>query len=136
MKKEFFWAIKGFDNYFEGMYGMIEYEIFKGTEFEAENEGMRLSYEVISSYSAIDEYIEEEVRSECEFNGIDYDYDDDGEASEVDSIRSQFTSEDTAWTCTKLDESKLPTLDMVKLDRMFYDDPDEFLEKYTLKEGE
>lgn len=136
MKKEFFWAIKGFDNYFEGMYGMIEYEIFKGTEFEAENEGMRLSYEVISSYSAIDEYIEEEVRSECEFNGIDYDYDDDGEASEVDSIRSQFTSEDTAWTCTKLDESKLPTLDMVKLDRMLYDDPDEFLEKYALKEGE
>lgn len=132
MKKEFFWAIKGFDNYFEGMYGMIEYEIFKGTEFEAENEGIRLSYEVIFSYSEIDEHIEEEVRSECEFNGIDY----DEEASEVDSIRSQFTSEDTAWTCTKLDESKLPTLDMVKLDRMFYDDPDEFLKKYTLKEGE
>ena len=39
---------------------MIEYEIFKGTEFEAENEGIRLSYEVISSYSEIDEYIEEE----------------------------------------------------------------------------
>ena len=136
MKKEFFWAIKGFDNYFEGMYGMIEYEIFKGTESEAEDEGMELSYRIISSYSAIDEYIEEEVRSECEFNGIDYDYDDDGEASEVDSIRSQFTSEDTAWVCTKLDESKLPTLDMVKLDRMFYDDPDEFLDKYALKEGE
>ena len=134
MKKEFFWAIKGFDNYFEGMYGMIEYEIFKGTESEAEGEGMRLSYEVISSYSEIDEHIEEEVRSECEFDGIDYD--DDEEASEVDSIRFQFTSEDTAWTCSKLDESKLPTLDMVKLDRMFYDDPDEFLEKYTLKEGE
>lgn len=134
MQKEVFWAIKGFDNYFDGIGGMIEYEIFKGTESEAENEGIRLSYEVISSYSEIDEYIEEEVRSECEFNGIDYDSDE--EASEVDSIRSQFTSEDTAWTCTELDESKLPTLDMVKLDRMFYDDPDEFLEKYALKEGE
>lgn len=134
MKKEFFWAIKGFDAYFNGMNGMIEYEIFKGTESEAEDEGMRLSYEVISSYLEIDEYIEEEVRSECEFNGIDYD--DEDVAGEVDSIRFQITSEDTAWTCTKLDESKLPTLDMVKLDRMLYDDPDEFLEKYALKEGE
>ena len=134
MQKEVFWAIKAWDAYFEGMNGMIEYEIFKGTESEAEDEGMRLSYEVISSYSAIDEYIEGEVRSECEFNGIDYD--DDEEASEVDTIRFQITSEDTAWTCTKLDESKLPTLDMVKLDRMLYDDPDEFLEKYALKEGE
>lgn len=134
MKKEFFWAIKGFDAYFNGMNGMIEYEIFKGTESKAEDEGMRLSYEVISSYLEIDEYIEEEVRSECEFNGIDYD--DEDVAGEVDSIRFQITSEDTAWTCTKLDESKLPTLDMVKLDRMLYDDPDEFLEKYALKEGE
>ena len=71
MKKEFFWAIKGWDVYFEGMNGMIEYEIFKGTESEAEDEGMELSYRIISSYSAIDEYIEEEVRSECEFNGTE-----------------------------------------------------------------
>ena len=134
MKKEFFWAIKGWDVYFEGMNGMIEYEIFKGTESEAEDEGMELSYRIISSYSAIDEYIEEEVRSECEFNGIDYD--DEDVAGEVDSIRFQITAEDTAWVCTKLDESKLPTLDMVKLDRMLYDDPNEFLEKYALKEGE
>lgn len=108
---------------------MVEYKIFKGTESEAEDEGMNLSYEVISSYSEIEEYIEEEVRSICEFYDIDY----EKEASEVDSIRSQITSEDTAWTCTELDESKLPTLNIRKLEQMFYDNPEEFLEKYALK---
>ena len=122
------WAIKGYDEFYGGLHGMIDYEIFEGTEQEAEAEGLEMSYEVINDYSFIIDALEDDVKFQCEQE--DLDYDEGGE--EVDDIRAEVYGEDTAWNIYQLDESKLPTLDFDKLENMFYRNPDEFLEKYAI----
>ena len=122
------WAIKGYDNFYGGLHGMIDYEIFEGTEQEAEAEGMEMSYEVISDYSSIIDVLEDDVKFQCEQE--DLDYDEGGE--EVDDIRDEVYGEDTAWDIHQLNENKLPTLDFNELENMFYNNPDEFLEKYAI----
>ena len=122
------WAIKGYDEFYGGLHGMIDYEIFEGTEQEAEAEGLEMSYEVINDYSSIIDALEDDVKFQCEQE--DLDYDEGGE--EVDDIRAEVYGEDTAWNIYQLDESKLPTLDFDKLENMFYRNPDEFLEKYAI----
>lgn len=122
------WAIKGYDEFYGGLHGMIDYEIFEGTEQEAEAEGLEMSYEVINDYSSIIDALEDDVKFQCEQE--DLDYDEGGE--EVDDIRAEVYGEDTAWNIYQLDESKLPTLDLNKLKNMFYRNPDEFLEKYVI----
>ena len=54
------WAIKGYDEFYGGLHGMIEYEIFEGTEEEADARGLEMSYEVINGYTDIIDVLEEE----------------------------------------------------------------------------
>lgn len=122
------WAIKGYDEFYGGLHGMIEYEIFEGTEKEADARGLDMSYEVIEDYSIITDAFEDDVKFQCEQE--DLDYEEGGE--EVDNIRDEVYGEDTAWDIHQLDKSKLPTLDFNKLENMFYNSPDEFLEKYAI----
>lgn len=122
------WAIKGYDEFYGGLHGMIEYEIFEGTEKEADARGLDMSYEVIEHYSIITDALEDDVKFQCEQE--DLDYEEGGE--EVDNIRDEVYGEDTAWDIHQLDKSKLPTLDFNKLENMFYNSPDEFLEKYAI----
>lgn len=120
------WAIKGYDEFYGGLHGMIEYEIFEGTEEEANARGLEMSYEVINDYAAITDALEEDVKDQCEWENIDYD--EGGE--EVDNIRDEVYGEDTGWNIYRLDENKLPTSDFKKLEDMFYNSPDEFLREY------
>lgn len=122
------WAIKGYDEFYGGLHGMIEYEIFEGTEEEADARGLEMSYEVIGDYDNIADALEDDVKDQCEWENIDYE--EGGE--EVDDIRDEVYREDTAWDIHQLDESKLPTLDFNKLEDMFYNNSDEFLEKYAI----
>ena len=107
---------------------MIEYEIFEGTEEQANARGLEMSYEVINDYEAITDALEEDVKDQCEWENIDYD--EGGE--EVDNIRDEVYGEDTGWNIYQLDKNKLPTLDFKKLEDMFYNSPDEFLEEYAI----
>ena len=120
------WAIKGYDEFYGGLHGMIEYEIFEGTEKEADARGLEMSYEVINDYGDIIDALEEDVKDQCEWENIDYD--EGGE--EVDNIRDEVYGEDTGWNIYRLDENKLPTSDFKKLEDMFYNSPDEFLREY------
>lgn len=122
------WAIKGYDNFYGGLHGMIAYEIFEGTEKEADARGLDISYEVIDDYNAITDTLEDDVKFHCERE--DLDYDEGGE--EVDDIRAEIYGEDTAWDIYQLDKNKLPTLDFNELENMFYNNPDEFLEEYAI----
>ena len=122
------WAIKSYDNFYGGLHGMISYEIFEGTEKEADECGLEMSYEVIESYHNIYDSLEDSIREYCEEEGLDYD--ENGE--EVENIREEVYGEDTAWDIHQLKESKLPTLDFNKLNNMFYNNPDEFLKKYAI----
>ena len=122
------WAIKSYDNFYGGLHGMINYEIFEGTEKEADECGLEMSYEVIESYHNIYDSLEDSIREYCEEEGLDYD--ENGE--EVENIREEVYGEDTAWDIHQLNESKLPTLNFNELNNMFYNNPDEFLEKYAI----
>ena len=124
-----YWAIKGYDDYYGGLHGMVEYKVIEGTEEDANNHGLEMSYSVIESYSEIEEALEDNIEDELGY----YDFeDDDEEEATRDSIRSRTYNQDTAWEIHQLDKSKLPTLNLSELGDMFYDNPDEFLEKYAI----
>ena len=122
------WAIKSYDNFYGGLQGRINYEIFEGTEKEADECGLEMSYEVIESYHNIYDSLEDSIREYCEEEGLDYDENGEG----VENIREEVYGEDTAWDIHQLNKSKLPTLDFNKLNNMFYNNPDEFLKKYAI----
>lgn len=123
------WAIKGYDDYYDGLHGMAEYEIFEGTEEEANARGLEMSYEVIERYSEIEEALEDNIEDELSY----YDFkDDDEEEATRDFIRNRTYNQDTAWDVYQLDKSKLPTLDFNELENMFYNDSDDFLKKYAI----
>ena len=123
------WAIKGYDDYYSGLHGMAEYKVIEGTEADANDYGLEMSYSVIESYSEIEEALEDNIEDELSY----YDFeDDDEEEATRDLIRSRTYKQDTAWDIYQLDKNKLPTLDFNELGEMFYNDPDEFLEKYAI----
>ncbi len=122
------WAIRAYDEFYGGLHGMESYDIIEGTEEEADECGVEMSYEVIESYRDIYDSLEDDIREYCEEEG--FDYDENGE--EVENIREEVYGGDTAWDIHKLDKAKLPTLDFNELENMFYNNPDEFLEKYAI----
>lgn len=122
------WAIRAYDNFYEGLHGMETYNILEGTEEEADEWGLEMSYEVIESYMDIYNSLEDDIREYCEEEG--FDYDENGE--EVEDIREEVYRGDTAWDIHELDRAKLPTLNFYKLSNMFYNNPDEFLELYAI----
>ena len=76
-----------------------------------------------------EEALEDNIEDELSY----YDFeDDDEEEATRDLIRSRTYKQDTAWDIYQLDKNKLPTLDFNELGDMFYDNPDEFLEKYAI----
>lgn len=122
------WAIRAYDEMYGGLHGMVEYDIIEGTEEEADECGLEMSNEVIESYSNIYNSLEDDIRQYCEEE--DFDYDENGD--EVEDIREEIYREDTAWDIHELDKIMLPTLDFNELNNMFYNNPDEFLEKYAI----
>lgn len=125
------WAIKGYDELYEGLHGVVEYEIFEGSASMAEDVGRNLSESVINSYPDVYEQLEDAVEDQFDF--YDYDCEDENETQAVkDQIRDEIYSQDMAWEIYELDPNKLPTKDWKILIRMFTDDEDDFLEKYAI----
>lgn len=122
------WAVYGFEQMYGGLHGMIETAIIEGTEDEAREYAIELSESVINSYSEIADELEETIKEECELNNINYYEDED----EVWSIREQIYDDDIDYEYVELDVNKLPTLDIEKLEEMFYDDKDSFIDAYKL----
>ena len=108
---------------------MVEYKVIEGTEEDANNHGFEMSCSVIESYSEIEEVLEDNIEDELSY----YDFeDDDEEEATRNLIRNRTYNQDTAWDIYQLDKNKLPTLDLNELGEMFYNNPDEFLEKYAI----
>ena len=122
------WAVWGYDDIYGGLHGMKEVEIYEGTENEAIEYARELANSVISSYSDICDALEDSVREYCEDEGIEM-----GVGSEEeDDIREEFYNDDMVYGCIELDVSKLPTLDIEELEKMYYNDEDGFIEAYKL----
>ena len=122
------WAVWGYDNIYGGLHGMKEVEIYEGTENEAIEYARELADSVISSYSDIYDALEDSVREYCEDEGIEM-----GVGSEEeDDIREEIYNDDMVYGCIELDVTKLPTLDIEELEKMYYNDEDDFIETYRL----
>lgn len=122
------WAVWGYDDIYGGLHGMKEVEIYEGTENEAIEYARGLADSVISSYSDIYDALEDSVREYCEDEGIEM-----GVGSEEeDDIREEFYNDDMVYGCIELDITKLPTLDIEELEKMYYNDEDGFIEAYRL----
>lgn len=122
------WAVWGHDDIYGGLHGMKEVEIYEGTENEAIEYARELADSVISSYSDIYDALEDSVREYCEDEGIEM-----GVGSEEeDDIREEIYNDDMVYGCIELDVSKLPTLDIEELEKMYYNDEDGFIEAYRL----
>jgi len=122
------WAVWGYDDIYGGLHGMKEVEIYEGTEKGAIEYARELANSVISSYSDIYDALEDSVREYCEDEGIEM-----GVGSEEeDDIREEFYNDDMVYGCIELDITKLPTLDIEELEKMYYNDEDGFIEAYRL----
>ena len=122
-----YWAIKAYDDIYGGLHGMQDINILCGTEDEAREVASDMAFDVIDSYYDIRDALEEKVERICELEGIDL-----ADESEVDKIRGEVYDQDAQWEIYELDRTKLPTVNTVKLRDMFYNNPDEFLEKYAI----
>ena len=122
------WAVWGYDDIYGGLHGMKEVEIYEGTENEAIEYARELADSVISSYSDIYDALEDSVREYCEDEGIEMGIG----SEEEDDIREEFYNDDMVYGCIELDVSKLPTLDIEELEKMYYNDEDGFIEAYRL----
>ena len=122
-----YWAIKAYDDIYGGLHGMQDINILCGTEDEAREVASDMAFDVIDSYYDIRDALEEKVERICELEGIDL-----ADESEVDEVREEVSDQDAQWEIYELDRTKLPTVNTVKLRDMFYNNPDEFLEKYAI----
>ena len=122
------WAVWGYDDIYGGLHGMKEVEIYEGTENEAIEYARELADSVISSYSDIYDALEDSVREYCEDEGIEMGIG----SEEEDDIRKEFYNDDMVYGCIELDVNKLPTLDIEELEKMYYNDEDDFIETYRL----
>ena len=122
-----YWAIKAYDDIYGGLHGMQDINILCGTEDEAREVASDMAFDVVDSYYDIRDALEEKVERICELEGIDL-----ADESEVDEVREEVYDQDAQWEIYELDRTKLPTVNTVKLRDMFYNNPDEFLEKYAI----
>lgn len=122
------WAVWGYDDIYGGLHGMKEIGIYEGTEDETIEYARELADSVVTSYRDIYEDLEESVREYCEDEGIEM-----GIGSEEEGdIREEIYNDDMIYGCIELDVTKLPTLDFDKLEMMYYNDEDGFIEAYRL----
>lgn len=122
------WAVWGYDDIYGGLHGMKEVGIYEGTENEAIEYARELADSVISSYSDIYDALKDSVREYCEDEGIEMGIG----SEEEDDIREEFYNDDMVYGCIELDTTKLPTLDIEELEKMYYNDEDGFIEAYGL----
>lgn len=119
-------AINAFENTYGGLHGMNSRSVIEvDYEQEAVDYAIKESYNVMNSYGEIVEDLEESVEFFLEL----------GDNKDIEeNIRDDIYGENVAYEVFILDKDKLPTLNIDVLDSMYYNNPDEFIEKYSLRE--
>ena len=124
------YLIKGYDSIYSGLHGIQEFDIVEGRkDADAIDWALELAADVVASYSEVYDSLEEDVREECEAEGIDY----ESNSSNVDEIREEIYREDYEIEVGLLDENELPTFDLDELSDLYWNDPDEFEKLYVLR---
>lgn len=124
------YLIKGYDNIYKGLHGLEDFRIVDcEKDADATDWALDLAADVVASYSEIYDSLEENIREECEAEGIDY----ESNNSRVDEIREEVYMEDYRIEVGLLDKSILPTLDLDELNDLYWNDNDEFEKLYVLR---
>lgn len=118
-------GVWGQDCIYGGLHGMSGHEVIEAESLDdALEEARTLAAEVIESYGQIIEDLEASSLETCEAEGIEP-YSD-----KYWEIYEEIFTEDIECGAFKIDLEKVPTLDVVILDKMYYEDPEGFEEKY------
>ena len=114
-----FYAIRAYDQIFDGLHGMEDQNIIEADNYEeAEDVATEMSYEVMDSYSEIQIHFENSAEDE----GFEKD------TEEWDNYIEDLRCEDVAYDIYELKD--LSSEDLKVLAQEFYDYPEEFLKKY------
>lgn len=113
------YAIHAFENIYCGLHGIENFLVVEClNDKEAEECAIEMSYEVMDSYNRVDEEL-------LDYIGIDYD-DIDNHIEEYEEVRA----ENTAYEVWEVKDT-MKSLD--ELNELFYNDTEDFIEKYCIK---
>lgn len=121
------YAIVASEGMYQGSNGIDHKEIVQVRSLEEAHEiGTEMSIEVMNSYSFIYEELEEEIRNEINDKWTD---------KEIEKLRKEVYDSNVYYDLYELDEEKIKNISEDELEEEFYNDLEEFLDKYQKDEN-
>lgn len=118
-------GIWGYDCIYGGLHGMNGHKVIEAEHVEAAlDEARTLAAEIAESYGQIMEDLEASALEVCEMDCIEP-YSD-----KYWEIYEEIFAGDLEYGAFEINLNKVPTLDIKILDKMYYEDPEGFEEKY------
>lgn len=130
------WFVYACEQHFQGYHGIETYDVFYDIdEKDANSNGHDMSIEVMESYSAVMDSIEEDADQWASDEGIAYETIDDNEREEwMANAITELEEENTSWYIRQLRDD-LTDEDKEQISLLLYrGDPDEIVEQYGIKE--
>ena len=130
------WFVYACEQHFQGYHGIETYDVFYDIDEEdANSNGHDMSIEVMESYSAVMDDIEEDADQWASDEGIAYETIDDNEREEwMANAIAELEEENTSWYIRQL-RNDLTDEDKEQISLLLRrGDPDEIVEQYGIKE--
>lgn len=130
------WFVYACEQHFQGYHGIEIYDVFYDiNEEDANSNGHDMSIEVMESYSAVMDDIEEDADQWASEEGIAYETISDNEREEwIANAIAELEEENTSWYIRQLRDN-LTNKDKEQISLLLRrGDPDEIVEQYGIKE--
>ena len=130
------WFVYACEQHFQGYHGIETYDVFYDIDEEdANSNGHDMSIEVMESYSAVMDGIEEDAEQWASDEGIAYETIDDNEREEwMANAIAELEEENTSWYIRQLRDD-LTDEDKEQISLLLHrGDPDEIIKQYGIKE--
>jgi len=112
---------------YQGLHGIEQREIIEASSLkEAHEIATEMSIELMGSYSAVYEELEAELQDEI---------DSDWTEKRIEELRAEIYDNNVYYDLYELDEEKIKDKSYEDLIEEFYNDPEEFLDKYQKDEN-
>ena len=121
-------AIIAAEGIYEGLHGIETKTIVEASNWnEIYDIARELSLEVMESYGDVIEELEREVQEEIDFNDTV-----NWTEERIEELRAEVYNDNVYYNVYQLDEEKIKDDSYEQLEEEFYNDPEEFLEKYAI----
>ena len=115
------------ESIYQGLHGIEQREIIEASSLkEAHEIATEMSIELMGSYSAVYEELEAELQDEI---------DTDWTEKKIEELRAEIYDNNVYYDLYELDEEKIKDKSYEDLIEEFYNDPEEFLDKYQKDEN-